>query len=346
MVPRGVLLYLNDPSMIHDVTMFDVGHGDCVLIRNSDHIALLVDCGAQLPKCHLDVVPQIEMLSTFSNACGFVISHYHEDHFSLYRKFTSPQKLFSKVYIPSLPVTAPGRQAGFALMEYFMLACVAQFRHYRIIPEIFTTFGRQIVPIMKGDRIIEAGLEFEVIWPDLTSSILGRPSLRKKARRIRAQLRPYLEKYQVPLSEDYSMEKFLDDCARITERPYTSKDVEALHIALGSVENEFRDVADDFSLGIVTKERTKNHFLFLGDLSNCVLNNLSVPTGVGFDCVKSSHHGTRFGKSLSRQTTCYLLVSRSRRDRPSIGPLHEGYLNDMTCRTILTTEFLGTCHIS
>ncbi len=343
---RAVLLHITDPNVTHDLTMFDVGQGDCVLVRDTDHKSMLVDCGAQFPKRHSDVPRQIETLSIANNTCGLVISHYHEDHFSLYRQFAFPQKLFSQTYIPSLPIRGPGQLAGFALMEYLMLASFAQFGHYRIMPDLFSTFSGRVVPVRKGDEIDEGGLEFDVIWPDLTSNTFARHSIRRKAGRIRAQVRPLLERFGVLLSDDYSMEQFIDHCRELLqEERHLRQETEAVQTVLRSVENEFRDVADDFSLAMITKDHCKDSLLFLGDLPNHILSQLTVPKRDGFDCIKSSHHGTRFGKSLEGQNANYLFVSRSERERPTLKRVHDGYFKRMTCQNILTTEFLGTCHI-
>lgn len=90
--------FMTRSRMDHEVFMFDVGHGDCVLIADDKDQGLLVDCGAQNPRHYLRVPRAIENLLVAKNSCGFLVSHYHWDHYSLFRWFKQPHALLSKIF--------------------------------------------------------------------------------------------------------------------------------------------------------------------------------------------------------------------------------------------------------
>lgn len=170
------MLFIPRPRMDHKVFMFDVGHGDCVLIADEKDQGLLVDCGALKPQKYFRVPRFIEYSLLANNRCGFVVSHYHWDHYSLFRWFKYPDALFSKLYLPNLPIRGPGRQATLAIMDYLKVAMFSDFLYYRILPEMYDLFiktGRPIVFCKKGVIIHEASLRLKVFWPDLYHPNLG-----------------------------------------------------------------------------------------------------------------------------------------------------------------------------
>jgi len=63
--------------------MFNVDHGDCVLIIDDISQGLLVDCGSKEPRIYLKIPQLIENLLLLPDKCGFVVSHCYWDHYGL-----------------------------------------------------------------------------------------------------------------------------------------------------------------------------------------------------------------------------------------------------------------------
>lgn len=150
------MVFVTRSRRSHAVFMFDVGHGDCILIMDSHNRGLLVDCGAQYPSFHIRVPQAIENLLTAKNRCALLVSHYHWDHYSLFRLFSQPDVLLSSIYLPDLPIVGPGRYAALAVRKFLYASVAFNFLHYRILPEIFTRCKRPLVFCKKGDFINEA----------------------------------------------------------------------------------------------------------------------------------------------------------------------------------------------
>lgn len=332
-------------GMHFDLTMFDVGQGDCLLMRDDGRHGLTVDCGAQVPARYSHVPYYIELLSSWKNQCGLVISHYHSDHYSLYRGFSSPSEFFSNIYLPDLPVSEP---SGAALFEFLYVAVLVDYGHYRILPELFRDSGCNIRFVKKGDKIKEVNLEFEVIWPDF-HLLTRRRKLITMAQGIRDVLDPVLKKHGLPLPEqlpEQSIGQFFYALNELGMREGSPRGAGELRQTLERIEGNFASLADHFSLVFKTAEPSGSRVLFLGDLTDPLLNRINVgPAGASYDCIKASHHGTRFGRALEGLKTDFLLVSRNSRESPRLKTMHRGYLENMECKIILTTEFVHTCHI-
>lgn len=341
--------------MDHKVFMFDVGHGDCVLLADDKDQGLLVDCGALKPQKHVRVPRFIEYSLLANNTCGFVVSHYHWDHYSLFRWFKHPDALFSKLYLSNLPIRGPGREATLAIMDYLKVAMFSDFLHYRILPEMYDLFiktGRPIVFCKKGVIIHEASLHLKVFWPDLYHPSLRSKKVKEKASAVREKIEPIMDRYNIPkpsrYGTDYSMERFFRDLEieelRYRELPEQIR--EEVHETLKQVEREFSDLANIFSIAFRTYYKRRSRFLFLGDLTDDLLNQITVPGNKIYECFKTAHHGTTFGKALKKMSTEFLLVSRSQKEFPNIKKINDGYTSKMRYRMLLSTEFLGDCYIS
>jgi len=330
--------------------MFDVGHGDCILIMDDLDQGLLVDCGSWIPRPYYSVPRFIESISVGSNKCGFVISHYHWDHYSLFRWFRHPEALFSNIYLPNLPVTGPGRQAALAIMDFLKVSVFANFANYRILPEIFTKTQRPIVFCYKGVTINEANLPLKVFWPDLYHRSLGSSDVKQKAEGVRRIIEPIMDRYNIlkpsTYDTDYSMERFFGDLEReeIRYRELPESEKKIIYRVLEQVEKDFSELANLFSIAFRTHRKRKSRFLFLGDLPSKILSKIVIPGNKSYDCIKAAHHGTEFGRALSSISTAFILVSRNRKQKRE-KRINEGYISKMQYDTLLVTEFLGDCII-
>jgi len=242
----------------------------------------------------------------------------------------------------------PGRQASVAIMEFLKVSIFADFLNFRILPYIFTRTRRPFVFCRKGSIINEAGLHLRVIWPNLRHSILGTETINEKANAVRKAVEPLMDRFDIPrpaIDAEYSMEEFFQDLEKeevlYREPPEQAREIREI---LKSIENEFHDLANIFSMAFKSYYKDKSRLLFLGDLQSNVLNKISIPGTLPFDCIKTAHHGTEFGKALKGKSTEFLLVSRNRRIK-RIKRIHDGYILNMRSKMLLSTEYLGDCHI-
>lgn len=343
------MIFIPHSRMNHEVCMFDVGHGDCVLISDDKGQGLLVDCGAWKHRHYLGIPQIIENLLLANNRCGFVVSHYHWDHYNLFRGFKLPNALFSKIYLPNLPIVGPGREATLAIMDFLKVAVYANFLSYRILPEIFTKTRRPVVFCEKGTPIHEASLPLKVFWPDLSHPTLGSRKVKKKACIIREIVEPIMDRYNIPKPSDYytdySMEKFFQQLKEIPYFDLQERERRKIHETLKQIERVFSKLADIFSIAFRTHYSRGTKFLFLGDLTNDLLNRITIPGNKQYDCLKAAHHGTRFGSALRNISTDFILISRSQRDFPNIKQINSGYISEIQYHILLCTEFLGDCYI-
>lgn len=333
----------------HQVFMFDVGHGDCVLIIDDYNRGLVVDCGAQKPRSYLRVPQIIENLSVEKNNYGLLVSHYHWDHYSLFRHFSQPNSLFSKIYIPDLPIVGPGMEASRAVMCFLMTSVLSDFSHYRALPEVFSKSKRPVVFCKKGDNIREAGLHLSILWPDLRHPFLGSDRIKKAARIVRETVEPVLSRNDIPVpseyGEDYSMETFFTNLEEIRNNKVAEEEERIIHHTLRQVERQFRNLADVFSIVFRTYRSIRSKFLFLGDAPDNLLDQMRIPGYKSYHFLKASHHGTRFGKALRNMVTEFVLISRNRKEFPGISDISEKYIMDIQYDMLLSTELLGDCYI-
>jgi len=245
-------------------------------------------------------------------------------------------------------VRGPGRQAAVAIMEFLKVSIFADFLSFRILPYIFARTRRPFVFCRKGSIINEAGLRLRVIWPNLRYSILRTETINKKANAVRKAIEPLMDHFNIPrpaFDAEYSMEEFFQDLEKeepqYREPPEQAKEIREI---LESIEEEFHDLANIFSIAFKSYYKDKSRLLFLGDLQSNVLNKISIPGALPFDCMKAAHHGTEFGKALKGKSTEFLLVSRNRKAK-RIKRIHDGYILNMRSKMLLSTEYLGGCHI-
>lgn len=197
------LLFKSESTLNKCAMLFDVGHGDSLLFLDCYDRGLLVDCGSQRPNSHIEVPKAIESVLPKNNSCGFIVSHYHFDHYSLFHWLNIPESLFSKIYVPWIPLKGPGLEIGHAVMTYLSAAVLADYSYYRILPEIFERTNFQFFPCKKGDNIKEASQRLKVLWPDISNPILGTKKIRSMAYRLKRSIDPLLTDlgFKISISE-------------------------------------------------------------------------------------------------------------------------------------------------
>lgn len=332
-------------AMNHDIVMFDVGHGDCVLLKKDDHTPVLIDCGAKYPH-RFSHIPNIIEKEAEDGAFGLILSHYHSDHYSLFAGFSNPHNI-AKIYIPELPMVGPQSEIGFAVKEFLHLAALVRYKKFRLLPEIFKHSNRAAVCCQAGDTIPEAGLNLRVIWPDLSSQVLQTARILNRARAVRRILRKVSQMYSLPIPEEQkeeSMKSFLWRLMKIDPRELNKTETRKIQNILRFVEETFNDeLANYLSLVFRSSDQDLTHLLFLGDAPRKVLDIIDVGSS-RYDLIKAAHHGTEFGSSLGRVDADFLLISRNRLEFPMLQDIDYRYLNHFASH-VLSSESLGSCYL-
>ena len=335
------------PSKIeNNLLMFDVGHGDSMLIRDCNAHGLLVDIGSQTPKTYCNVPLFIENAIP-ENKCGLLISHFHWDHYSLFRCFANPEALFSKIYLPDLPITGPENNASHAMQDFLKVSCILNYGRYRILPDLLANSKLPKVWCREGTLIKELNPELRVFWPDFTNSFLRSEKIWHTANAIRERIKPIMSQFNIrepsELAEDYSLASFFNDLEReIRHSDRSTNDAKEVYKQLAEIEGDFLTLANTFSIAFRTHYNRKPRYLFLGDIEGDILNRISIPNSSSYDFIKASHHGTEFGSRLENMLTRFLLISRVE-NSGKLKAIHEGYINKINYEMLLSTGFLGNC---
>lgn len=330
------------------VTLFDVGHGDSLLLMNRYDQGLLVDCGSWEPHLHIEVPNTIESVLPKNNNCGFIISHYHFDHFSLFHWLTNSRRLFSKIYVPWIPFEDPGLELGRAIMDYLSAAVLVDYSYYRILPEIFGKTAFPVVPCKKGIYVKEASQNLRVLWPDILHPILGTDKIRRIARNVKGSIEPLLSDFgfRVPdFGKEDSVAMFFGYLQDLKDQKLSEERKRTVQKVLDRLEGAFRKMANLLSLVATSYGTRKSRLLLLGDADEDTLDNLTIPGKGNYFCIKAAHHGASFGNALLNLSTEFLLISRNLKEFSHIGNIHPGYLMAMQHKFALSTEFLHHCLI-
>lgn len=342
------LIFSGNPKLHHNVNLFDVGHGASQLIFDQKKKGLLVDIGTLNHLQYYQKIPKwIENFCPKNNNTGLVISHYHCDHYNLFKYFSNPSSLFSEIYLPMIPTSGNAQEIGFAIYDYLQLAYVSRYKKYRILSDLFRRFPRRPIICQSGKTFKEANLSWKVIWPDLGSTIFNLKI--EIARAVREITESLMSRLKIPIAVENenlkSIDSFFEFLWKMHEKELTEEENTIVWKTLTRLEDYFKTLGNSISLVFRTNRAKYSRFLFLGDLEKKELDVLKIPGKPEYDCVTAAHHGTTFGSSLSKLKTEYLLISRNQKRYKSINPINSGYLLNMNVQKILSTEHLGTCLI-
>jgi len=316
------------------LTMFDVGHGDCLLVEVNGE-ELLVDCGSRSPAKYTQVPTYIK-----NDHLSFVLCHYHSDHYNLSPHLSS-RSGFRTVYVPALPIAKPLLPISLFICNFLSLATLAFHRYFPALP--FLMNQRRVVPLEKGQPLREAGIEWQVLWPDFADLPFFRRIV-SVAQRATEEINALIE--HLTHEQKHAFETLSSSLFRSLKQGEESfvYDQEARQLAplelpaesrrrLESLEDTFHTVADTLTLVFASDIAA-----FFGDADQRVLDIVE-PLERTPLIVKASHHGTRFGECLQRMDATVLMISRG----SSTGRLHPSYLNAMRPKLTLRTDIHGTC---
>jgi hypothetical protein len=149
----------------------------------------------------------------------------------------------------------------------------------------------------------------------------------------------------MPPEGEHSLGYILRELSEVRGLELPDEDRRHIQDVLKGLEENLRSLTHMFTLVVNTCRNRYSRFLFLGDIDKSVLDIIKIPGKRYYSLLKASHHGTQFGSALCNMSTEFLLVSRNQREYPRIGPIDSGYISNVGYRMILSTEFLGHCHI-
>jgi len=331
----GVYPYQGRTSF--DVFHFDVGQGDCILLKGQ-LTNLLVDCGTKYNTGRYKNIPFfIERILDHHQSTIFLISHFHDDHYNLFQYFYSPNLLFSEIYVPRLPLRV-NRHVGKAIFLYLMASVIVNFRGSRILPQIFRRFGRPASTLQKGDKINAIGQKMNVIWPDLSSNLLSTKEVYERSNKIITNLQPLLERYDIQIDNYIDQNDTLELLSILNE--FINRDIhsEEIERILNELEVEFKYLNNLISLVLITYVKRKDRIILLGDVPKKVIDILNINRRPEYRVIKAAHHGTEFGNSLRGLNNDILLISRNCGEYKALRKVNYGYYCEMNNRLILSTE--------
>lgn len=168
-------------STVRSVTMFNVGFGDCFLIRNKDS-SLIVDCGTMNQRFPFDNLLSTNIQNLIPGVPDLLITHFHKDHFGMVQSVSGgcPAKRYENVYIRGL---LPG-QFSFWAKNYMagLLALFVKTRDKKEFSSLMNIPGtlagicqpNGIVKTLNKGGVFQIGnTSCNVLWPDLNSRLIS-----------------------------------------------------------------------------------------------------------------------------------------------------------------------------
>jgi hypothetical protein len=245
-------------------------------------------------------------------------------------------------------MAGPASTLGLAMMEFLKTAIYFEFGNYRILSEIIANTNLSVKFCRKGTVINEITPPLRVFWPDFSHTSLRKSNVRKAAAKVIGSIEPIMAQYGIkkpPNSgKNYSMRSFFQDLEReeVAHRQQPESEKTEVHQILERIEKDLSPVANILSIAFRTKYWSFPKLLFLGDVESSVLDKIYIPNSRDYDFLKTSHHGTEFGNSLENLNTEFMLISRVENSKHLSG-IHDGYINRVHYRMLLSTSYLGDC---
>jgi len=318
---------------------FDVEHGECNFLLDKKNDFLLIDCGSKAPLQN-SWVPQLIENYCQGMQSSLILTHYHDDHYSLFHHFQNPSQFLKKIYVPKVPIHKS--YASGLLFEIIALAILSNYSYFNVLPKVFNC-GAKIIECDSRCIIPEFGQQFNVFWPDFSYFNVNQNE-EQMYRRILAGLKKIEKELDISIEVDKD-KSFVENIRRLREK-YEDIEEEKRSIIKDTIRefgSAFSDVANLHSLGFNSKYKRKDRYLVLGDIPSNVLNHVIIPGKPQYDIIKAAHHGTEFGTQLSNIQATYVLISRNTKKR-KIKPIDTRY--SQIAKTIMNTETDGTCIIT
>lgn len=349
-----------------DVTMFQMGFGESILIHEGDS-CLLVDCGSESKHSNEyfdDVVKELEKYTKRS----LLISHFHEDHMNgvkyLYDHCTQG---FDMVYLPN--IFEKGNKAlEILIVQYLKDLGTKKSESYQLWQLLLNLIKakNQVQLIQRGDDFVGSACQFRALWPvndnkkvvalwnqiEASANNIGfsLQQISEAADWLRETMRWITEDGDVAVkysraeeAVSASFENFLNLRTRYIEL-ISRKDedakrkttqLQALFKKLKDNEHSivFHTVEEHQLQVLMTGDATKESMLDIAN--NSVLPYISIKEN--YHVLKAHHHGTatHYCDFLSCDR---LLISNGETPKSSRGPIAEQYLLNGRAKHVYCTN--------
>lgn len=306
-----------------DVTMFQMGFGESILIHQDDS-CLLVDCGSESSKRQQYFNNVNKELDNYLHK-ALLVSHFHTDHINGI-KYLSRENLhdFERIYLPHI-FAADDYSVELLITEYLLEALLDRRRRSSqiwgcLIPMVEA--NRPVVLLRKGVSFHSAGCSFQTLWPPEISensknvweafveehSVLQLPrqaihELAQKTRRVVQQIAGIADAPTQSETSGIELQALLQQFAVLRDgyiRTPWPNDVIALDIrkaawaAYKAIKNK-----NETSIVFQTTDESKQQILMTGDVTQDIMEKVVAfdvstiwPQKKQYDIIKVPHHGT------------------------------------------------------
>lgn len=155
---------------IKQITVYNVGFGDCLKMQLDNNKHILLDCGGNIVNSKKEKIKN-DILDSQKSGVNLIISHFHSDHYNILQLFEA--ETVDVLYIPNF-----FSQNEIKLLLYLLLVQSSKSNIYlfalellMLIPNVvFSKKAKKsiikkngcIIFVKKGDTILD---EFNVLWP-------------------------------------------------------------------------------------------------------------------------------------------------------------------------------------
>lgn len=279
-----------------NLTMYNMGHGDCFLIADQTE-GVLIDCGGSAYSSAIVKTYVSPDLLSIQNK-RLVITHFHNDHINKIKLLNKNIK-FKDVYVPNALNTKDIHRA-FAIIKYGKprsKAYAMAYNYLMLIPMIEDYLDKSST-IHYVSRFYKMDFNFslfEVLWPD--KNLFFKEDLNFKFTKK--------EKEIISEYESIFLEYIQDEYSSITvtlERYKKNRDIKSI---MDDFKQQPKDVEKDYTFNI--KEISKklgnqlslviidsNKSLFTGDITKKIFNEEVASHVVArITILKTPHHGSK-----------------------------------------------------
>ena len=338
--------------IIEQLTVYNVGFGDCIKFELKNGESVLLDCGGNLNN-KKKVKIKNDIKENQKGNVNVIISHFHNDHYNILQLFEN--ETIDVLYIPNFFTKD-------IIKIYFYLLLVQSLRSsvylfalelLQLIPNLVLSKNDkksivkkngQIIFTKKDDMILD---KFHVLWPDInkTNNITSKINqvfhdyfhnnqyindhIDELARRYEEQINN-IQNREFPTTYSANINIFEYAALQIQEIVNEGLQLrEQLNEKL-KFNNRTKNIIKNFqnSMSLVFQTNDKK-CLFLGDVTKkCfednILDNIDKEE---YYCIKISHHGTKkyFSEKLPKKTKGFI-ISNGKKEINK--PIDDRYYSD------------------
>lgn len=279
-----------------DLTMYNMGHGDCFLINDENKEGLLIDCGGSRYSSSIVstfVSPDLLRIDNKS----LMITHFHRDHVNRIKNLDKNIK-FKHVYVPNA-ISSTDIHRAFAIIKYAKprsATYIMAYNYLTLIPTIenYLYDGSFIHYVSRFSIITFSFAKFTVLWPIKINDgdVTTLPFTALEIELIEKYLSVFSEMKQDEYGSvlEFKTNLNIDRNIRKIIKEFKDQDKDIQSDGMIKIEMISQKLGNQLSLVIKDDEKS----LFLGDITHSIYDAeiaSYVRPFVGF--LKTSHHGSK-----------------------------------------------------